>query len=224
MRMEVISATLGQPRAEECAATWGCEVTWVRDLPLLEAYQRGYEQSRADILAYLHDDLVCREPDWQARVLAEFDDPKVGVVGFGGATVHGDPELYRVPYKLQHLGRSGYLSNTDDAEVHGERFEGATDCAVIDGFACVVRRSVLNAVGGWPIKTPVGYSNYDYWACAMAHRLGYRLRVVGIRCHHLGGLTAIGMKKAEGTGQAHVDAHRYIYDNFADVLPYRCER
>ena len=92
--------------------------------------------------------------------------------------------------------------------------------AVLDGFALVVHRSLLDLVGSWPVGTPVGYSLYDYWLCCVAHRFGYRVRLVGIRCHHLGGLTAVGMGVAKGSGEAHVAAHRWLYDNFADVLPW----
>lgn len=51
------------------------------------ALQRGYELSdkRHDILAYIHDDVRIYERNWDQRVLKEFDDPTVGVVGFGGA-------------------------------------------------------------------------------------------------------------------------------------------
>ena len=230
MTLEVITATMGAEGWYARVAEWlRLATTRPREIVidnrehnrgLLSSYQEGYEQSTADVLAFIHDDVVIYEEGWDARVLAEFDDPAVGIVGFGGALVHGSPDLYKTPYRLEQLGRSFYLSNVDDAEVHGERFDGSCDVAVLDGFALVVRRSLLDRVGGWPVGTPVGYSLYDYWLCCVAHRFGYRVRLVGVRCHHLGGLTAVGMGVAKGSGEAHVAAHRWLYDNFADVLPW----
>ncbi len=194
LSIQVISATLGQPRAAECMASWGdnlCRLT-IEGMGIIEAYQTGYERSAAfDIVAYLHDDVLIYDTDWIDRVLPEFDDPKVGVVGFGGAIQHGDLEIYRKPYRLQQLGRFGYRSNTRDAETHGERFKGECDVATVDGFAIIVRRSLLNYTGGWPIGSPVGYVGYDYWITLMAKRFGYKVRLVGIDCSHLGGLTAV---------------------------------
>lgn len=220
MKLEVISATLGQPRAEECAATWGCPITWIRGLPMMEAYQKGFEESKAAILVYAHDDLILREP-WQDRVLAFFEDESVGVVGLGGALVHGDPDLYKTPYKLQQLGRGSYLSNSDDAEGCGERFDGSCEVAVAEGFFLAVRRKLLEKCGGWPHdKFP--FHNYDYFISCSAHRHGYKVFMTGLRCLHLGGATSVGMKADDGKN--HGPAHKWLYENFRDCLPYSVAR
>ncbi len=223
MTFEILTASIGHAKTEECIASWGTR--WpVRKIDgskgMLEAYQQGYKESSADVLAYIHDDVLIREQDWHGRIEKEFEDPTVGLVGFGGALVHGSPDLYKVPYKLQQLGRSGYRSNVDDAEVHGERFTEVCDVAVLDGFCLIICRNLLDMVGGWPIGLPIGYSLYDYWICASAHRCNYRNRLVGIRSHHFGGMTAVGMNLAEGSGAAHVAAHRWFYDNLRDVMPF----
>ena len=103
---------------------------WFNDHPsnlgVVGAYQKLYEKVQSDILLFLHDDVICREQDWDLRLMAEFiDDPSTAVVGFGGALWHGLPDLYKVPYQLQQLQRGSYRSNVDDAEVHGERFTGS---------------------------------------------------------------------------------------------------
>lgn len=196
---------------------------------MLPAYQSGLLHVTADILAFLHDDAIIRDPEWSSKVLAEFEDPKVGLVGFGGALGHGSPELYKVPYDYHQLGRSQFLSNMDDAEVHGKRFTGACDVAVLDGFALIVRRKILEKADGWPIKelsvndTPVGLHHcYDYWLCCMTRRLGYRIRVVGIACQHLGGRTFVklGLGKGPEHWEQFLAAHEYIYNEFKDVLPF----
>lgn len=196
-----------------------------RNLGVVGSYERMYRSSPnygADVLAYVHDDLIIHEQDWGLRVLAEFEDPKVGIVGFGGAIRHGSLDLYKVPYRLQDLARFGYMSNVDDAEVHGERMEGSREVAVLDGFALCIRRSLLDRVGGW--STLIGHCDfygYDYAACGLARRLGYSIRVVGVRCHHLGGRTSTGVAAQAMTGQdAYDKAHRWFYEEFRDVMPW----
>src|SRR5690242_12233226 len=75
---------------------------------IVGSYQKLYEKSSGDIICYLHDDVICKEEDWDVRVRKEFEDPQVALVGFGGAIQHGIPELYKTPYELTHLRRAGY--------------------------------------------------------------------------------------------------------------------
>lgn len=242
--LAIITAHAGADSLADALRSWGCESliaetawmnNWCSQNPgyvgvfdgkdgMLTAYQRAYNYllSEHEILAYVHDDVLFTEPAdgiWK-RVLAEFDDPTVGVVGFGGALVHGSPDLYRTPFRVNQLGRSLYRSNTEDAEVHGERFTGECDVATLDGFCLVVRRDVLERSGGWPVDTPVNYLCYDYWLTCVAHRLGYRVRLVGARCLHLGGRTAVALKRIPPDGAGHYEAHKWLWKEFADVLPF----
>lgn len=190
------------------------------------AYEKLYRLSTADVLMYVHNDVYVRERGWDERLLQEFTDPTVGVVGLGGAIRHGHPDLYKVPYHLPHLARSRYISNVDDAETHGERFTGSRDVAVLDGFVVAVRRSLLDRMGGWSAingRTDRFFC-YDYAMCGWARRLGYRVRVVGVRCHHTGGQTSVKVKDNPITGQqAYDESHRWFYENFRDVLPWKCD-
>ena len=206
---------------------------------LIEPYQELYRRERDHhpVLAYLHDDLDINDKGWAHRIRQEFDDPTVGLVGFGGAKQHGAADIYKTPYVLQQLGRTGYLSNVDDADTHGERFDGATDVAVLDGFALVVRRDVLDKAwlrtdptfyGGWPVDH-LTFHGYDYYLCCMARRLGYRIRVVGVRCHHHGGRTSTTKQyqdwlasKGVSDVEDHQQSHQWIYEEFRDCLPWRC--
>lgn len=187
---------------------------------VVESYQFLYENTPSPLLFYVHDDVACREHGWDLRIAEEFEDPTVGAVGLGGATQHGRDDIYKTPYDYRQLGRLYYCSNVDDAEAHGFRFSGAMDVATIDGFGFAVRTELLSKAGGWPVDTPVGYVGYDYWLTCMAHRLGYKVRMVGIRCHHFGGRTFTKLNLSNAQAQ-YDEAHRYIYDEFKDVLPWR---
>ncbi len=191
---------------------------------MLPAYQHGFGANQEfDIIAFLHDDTIINDPKWVDRVLKEFEDPTVGLVGFGGALGHGTAGIYKIPYQYQQLARTCFMSNMKDAENHGKRFIESCDVAVLDGFAMIVRREVLEKAGGWPLNTPIGYVCYDYWLSCMTRRLGYRIRLVGVPCEHLGGQTFVklGIGKDPKHWQQYLDSHQYIYDEFKDVLPFQ---
>jgi len=202
-----------------------------------------YEHTTAPVIAFLHSDCEIFEQGWDERVLREFDDPKVGVVGFGGALQLGEDDLYKTPYRLTQLRRIDYRSNTRDAEAHGERFTGACDVATLDGFALVVRRQLLDYwlqpfttngttlefdQSGWPVRR-YPFHNYDNALCLHAHKTGWRVRLIGIDCIHHGGATAttpayqqwsrekLGMTDA----QVHEQSHLALYEDGRGVLPFR---
>src|SRR5437868_11331309 len=60
----------------------------------------------ADIIGYLHADLYTLEHGWDQRVLEQFADPQVGVVGFVGATQLGTDDIYKVGYNFRQLARA----------------------------------------------------------------------------------------------------------------------
>lgn len=229
MRMEVVVASLPDhhPYWDECVGSLGPVRVVDGSEGLLTAYQKAYETSTADIIAYIHNDVIIRDAEWRDKVLREFDDPSVGVAGFGGAFAHGEPDIYKMPYRLTQLRRIGYMSNTDDAELHGDRFEGVRDVAALDGFALIIRRGLLDRMGGWLCLDLPPHHNYDYLVTLSAARFGYRCRLVGVKCLHLGGMTATSPAYAEWAARSkwgsddamHAEGHRIIYEEFRDVLP-----
>lgn len=197
----------------------------IENVGIVASYQEAYEETTEPIIAYLHTDVEIFEPNWDQRVLREFDDPSVGVVGFGGALRLGSPYLYKRPYDFRQLARFGYRSNAVDAEIHGERLTDECDAAVLDGYAIIVRRELLDKAKGWPVGA-FDVHCYDTWLACMATRLGYRTRVVGVKCQHYSAGKAVGDKyarwlEAQGKSDAdfHQEGHRYIYSEFRDVLP-----
>jgi len=234
-QLAIITSHVGADSLPSALLSWGGTIaTFVQNGQdgMLNGYERGFHATqlyRFTILAFFHDDLLIHQSLWFDRVLREFDNPEVGLVGFGAALSHGDPAMYQIPYDYQQLGRSHFLSNMDDAERHGERFAGSCDVAVLDGFSLIVRREILEKAGGWPIKqlslngvnAPLHHC-YDYWLSCMTRRLGYKIRLVGVSCQHLGGRTFVklGLGKGDANWQQFLHAHRYIYDEFRDVLPW----
>jgi len=191
----------------------------VADEDVLVAYQEALEKTTEPIIGHIHDDVNIFERGWDERVLREFVDDSIGMVCFGGGRAFGSPDLYRVPYVLQNLGRSQFMSNLRNAEAHGTRFTGECDIACADGFAIFVRRKILDKWGGWPIGTPVSYFCYDMVLSAEVRRQGYRSRLVGVDCEHLSGKTASMLQLKDD----HAAAHLWLYENYRDVLPFAVE-
>ena len=216
-------ATRGWNGFADCVMTWHNTASKeypdciALDMNVLEAYQYIFEKTREPILALIHDDCKIHEQNWDLRVLKQFEDPQVGLVGFGGATRHGSADLYTTPYHLPNLGRVNFMSNMRNAEAHGARFTGERDVAVFDGFAIFIRRSILEKIGGWPMEA--GYFMYCEAICCEARRQGYRLRLVGVDCDHLGGKTASMVQVKD----SHADSHLWLYSRYKDVLPWSCD-
>lgn len=217
MNLTMVFATWHQPEWERCTQSWNTPSIFIENKEILEAYQQAFEiLEGAQVLGYVHDDVICHDPNWQERVLAEFADPEVAIVGFAGGPGHGHPTMYQRPFEVNAMGRVGFRSNMRDAERHGARFTGSCNVAILDGFVLFIRRSFLEKAGGWPLGGEIGYFCYDFWACCMARRLGYKIRLVGVDCEHLGGKST-GLNPNLKVNL--VEAHRAIYDEFRDVLP-----
>ena len=206
---------------EQCIRTWDQNSLFrhpryhVTGKPMMQAYEQVYRNTSQEIIAYIHDDVSIFENTWDDRVLKQFEDPQVGLVGFFGATGHCLENLYSEPCKGQNFVRLGVRSNMVDAEVHGERFTGECDVVVLDGLALFVRRKILDNAGGWPQNTAVSYWCYDYWLGLETRRQGYKIRLVGVNCqHHASKTPSLINENWEA-------AHQYLYDNYRDVLPAR---
>ena len=227
MKLAIVTAHAGAECIWDAMKSWGIWThAYVKDGidGMLRAYQEGFEDTADyDVIAFLHDDTIIHDPDWVQRALKEFEDPKVGLVGFGGATGWGDPAIYQKPYEYQQLARSNFLSNMTDAENHGKRFTGSCDVAVLDGFALIFRRTFLEEMGGWKLDPSISYIGYDYAACLAAHKLGWKIRLVGVACQHLGGQTFVklGIGKDPKHWQQYLDAHATIYQQGRGILPVR---
>lgn len=217
-QLTLIVATWWQPAALECVQTWNEPAIVIPKMGILDAYQQGYERCHSDILGFVHDDLRVIDQDWKVRVLAEFDDPAVAIVGFAGAPGYGHPLMYQKPYHFSCLGRVGFASNMVNAEQHGARFTGSRSVSVLDGMALFIRRTFLDAVGGWKwrMDTPCSYYLYAEATCFVALRKGYKIRQVGVACDHLNGRSTGLNPNLNPDFEAE---HRWLYESFRDVMP-----
>lgn len=217
MNLSLVVATWFQPEWARCIESWNHPVQLVPRMSIVPAYQVGLESLTSDVLGYIHDDLLCLEPAWKERILAEFVDPDVAIVGVAGGYGYGASAMYERTYHHRALGRIGFRSNMVNWERHGGHIEGAANAVILDGMALFVRREFLVDIGGWP-KPPVSYFMYTEALCFEALRRKRKIRLVGIKVDHLGGKST-GLNpdlNPDFEGE-----HRFIYDTYRDVLPAR---
>ncbi len=206
---------------------------------LKDAYQKLYSNHKlyvgkgcyADVIVFMHDDVEVFTNNWVEAIAKIFyESPDTAIVGLGGATGIGTPDIYKTPYHITQLQRTNYYSNQRDWQVHGKRETSVRDVAVVDGFFMAVRTSFLDEVQGWK-WFPYSFHCYDTGLCLMAARRGWKVKMIGLDCHHHGGGTSTKPEyekwcRERGTdmGREHSEPHLFLYNEFADLLPYEVKR
>jgi cellulose synthase/poly-beta-1,6-N-acetylglucosamine synthase-like glycosyltransferase len=132
---------------------------------------RGAEESRADIVAFLDDDVVIA-PDWPEHILKVFEDSAVGLVS--------GPSL--VPEDINLSARLAGLALTSRAAGYvAERYR-IGDAAVreinwsrIIGCNAAYRKTVFKQMGGFP---PEFYPGEEMIAAWRTQQLGHKLILI----------------------------------------------
>ncbi|MEI7850348.1 MAG: glycosyltransferase [Kiritimatiellales bacterium] len=129
---------------------------------------RGAEESRADIVAFLDDDVVIA-PDWPEHILKAFENPAVGLVS-GPSLVPEDINLSARLAGLALTSRAaGYVAeryrigNTAVREITWSR---------IIGCNAAYRKTVFQQMGGFP---PEFYPGEEMIAAWRTQQLGHKL-------------------------------------------------
>jgi len=200
---------------------------------VVSSFQQAVEYAAlemdADVVACLHDDVAIYERDWAAKVVKWFDArAQCLLLGFGGATGLGDPDIYKKLYAPHQLARRNFVSNMKDAEAHGKRVEHPTRVACLDGFSQVGRASFMRGAFKKLVEMGVRHHAYDAALGAFAKRAAGEAWMLPIYCHHHGGLTAVGdpryqdwakTQHPEGDEGFWKEAHEKVYEELRDVLP-----
>ncbi len=210
---------------------YDCKSDFIYNSPnigMVAAYQKLYElHSDENIIVFMHDDVEIMRPTWADHITIAFADPKVAIVGFGGATGLGVDDIYKTPYRIEQLQRIDYYSNQVGWEIHGKREIGVRDVCVVDGFFMAVRTEFLNQIGGWK-WFPYNFHLYDVGLCLQAIRRGWKVKIVGCEVDHHGGGTSCSAEYAQYCREAgttpereHSEPHLWLFNEFRDLLPYR---
>lgn len=206
----------------ECVSSWN-DTAWsfrpiydAKGKRLIDAYEEIYRNTQEEIIGYVHNDVMVYDEAWDYRILKEFEDPNVGLVGLFGAKGHCRPNLYTDPFQIPNMVRYDCYSNMR-TNGHGNKFTESKTVAVLDGYALFVRREVLDKTDGWNPRAT--YFMFAEWLSCETRRQGFKIRIVPLDHDHLGGRTSTTVAIDDN----YEAAHRFIADNYSDVLPARVD-
>lgn len=151
------------------------------NIGLILSLQYAYENSTADILAYIHNDLYIYKHGWDHEVIQLFETEQLnaGLVGFFGAEgLH------------PNTGRFYVYSNMLEAEIHGHRANsGFMEVAVLDGMSLICSRAMLDVRNGVDTDFSIHHF-YDLDLCMESLDRGFKNYALFTPIHHQSGLTA----------------------------------
>lgn len=175
-----------------------------------------------DVMAFLHCDMMVREPMWDVRVMAAFEqDPKLGLCGFVGSNEideHGGRGGGTV------LNYAGYFyegfGQATTAEHHGRRSSGIEPAAVLDHCSMIFRKAALRDIPPQQGNYAPGHF-YDRICCAELIHQGWHVAFIGISCDHFSGGVAGGMTQQLALYEKWLAKEGISYEiNYIDTAVY----
>lgn len=152
-----------------------------QNVGVIQSMNQAWTKISTPFVAFLHNDVMMLEGDWDQKVNRLLQIlPRIGVAGFGGGNL-----------VAANGGRSGFISNMEDAEVHGERLKADYVPSVVeDGFCLIVKKGLLEELGGIALDYQIHHF-YDLDICLEAIYHGYNVATLNCKVRHLGGVTSV---------------------------------
>ena len=147
---------------------------------LIRALNQGAQLGRGETLCFLHNDVEMHEPRWLASLQAALESPRrIGLVGLYGAR------------KVRADGRYAGRSIVHGLSGHATLKADMAEVAAVDGVCLCLRRSLLQAVGGFDERYGF-FHGYDRDLSFAVREAGWRCAVVNAPFIHRGGGTRTG--------------------------------
>ena len=133
---------------------------------------RAASVARGQFLLLLNNDTAALHPEWLQQLIAEFDDPEVGIAA---------PRLVFPDGRIQHagavLGLSGaadfpWVGVSMDTPGHLGLLNHARDVSAVTGAALMIRRAMFEELGGMDESYAIGFGDFDL--CLRAGARGAR--------------------------------------------------
>lgn len=157
------------------------------NIGVINSMQYAYNNSDADVIIFIHNDLFLYEQRWPQRIREIFwesrqkGNVRAGLVGtFGAKGCSNDG------------GRFECYSNMLEAEIHSHRADLSShliQVVVLDGMFMACSREMLDAGGGVDTSYTIHHF-YDKDLSLESIRRGFTNWVVPIPVHHESGITA----------------------------------
>jgi len=177
---------------------------------VIRAFNQGWRLATTEFVCLLHNDTELLDPAWLSRMVALADaDSTVGLVGlYGARAVRRDGRF---------VGRS-LVHGLADAPVLAP--DACVEVAVVDGVCLFLRRSLMDALGGFDEDYGF-FHGYDRDLSFAVRETGRRCLVLGARFLHRGGGTRAHDFSAPRRERADLDARRTALARFAHKFRHR---
>jgi hypothetical protein len=154
---------------------------------IFEAYNEGVRRSRYPFVLFMHDDILYHTADWGKKLLAHFEDKKVGAVG-----VAGTPYLSQMPggWWMNGMGHLYLLQSSKgqpEPEMQDIFPEGSEreEVVVLDGVWFCIRKQLFEQIS-FDEQNFKGFHFYDADISLQVFEAGYKLLCIrDILIHHL---------------------------------------
>lgn len=213
----------------------GTVVELEKNIGVYPIFWEALKHTNADILAFIHSDLIIAEKGYEQRIIKAFEDnPKLGMLGFigsdeidsAGGRGLGTTSNFQGNKTERHLANEQVIAwEGSRAEVHGKRFDGLTSAAVVDGCAMVFRREVLEKIHQ-RLNFPLHHF-YDRLLSSEVREAGYDVAVLGIACDHISGQTVSHEGAYDDAAREWCEAHGLTMEgahNWDSVVYREAER
>jgi GT2 family glycosyltransferase len=139
--------------------------------------------SSGAITVLVNDDFVPLRPDWLAKLLEPFADPRVGITG--ATMLYADDTIQHIGVgvkdgNFQHLYVGAELSETRVAQL----IQMNREVDAVTGACLAIRTQLFDDVGGLAEGFPLNFNDIDL--CLKVRALGHSIVLVGEPLgHHL---------------------------------------
>lgn len=141
---------------------------------IFEAYQKGYEESKAPYLAFLHDDILFHTENWGLLLINHLSAPGTGICGIGGRdTLVRVPASWTVSLPYIHLIQSVKNGQKRKIKHRPEDFQASkAPVIMLDGVVLCMPRSLMEVIRFDTSLT--GFHGYDFDSCIQAAAAGFQ--------------------------------------------------
>ncbi|TQI71544.1 glycosyl transferase family 2 [Gramella sp. Hel_I_59] len=147
------------------------------DLSIFQAYNQGIEKSKAEVICFVHEDVLFHTKNWVSILVDLFErDENLGIIGIAGSQIKTKspsgwwncPEPYRSANLIQHLdqGRKEHWN-------YGFNDKKLSQMVVVDGVFMALRRNSEIRFN----EALSGFHHYDLSICLDYSRIGYDIMV-----------------------------------------------
>lgn len=157
------------------------------NLGFAAANNQGLQKAMGDYILLLNNDVVVTE-GWLGRLISKFETSlDIGMVGPMSNSASGDQMVGNVPYK-KNLNAMHSFAQKFAEDNHGK----TTETSRLVGFCLLVRKEVLDVIGGFD-ENYVSGNFEDDDLCLKSTIAGYKNMIAGdVFIHHYGSMTFKG--------------------------------